>query len=133
MIKKIYCSSQEVRISPQNLRFTYFRYCSVISRSGPNAWRDAMTPTMILEAFCKRHRLAAPQYAGTTQVSVAGRTYNLQDYERNKPHNSHWGAENERLACYVLNGLPIVKEHIETRILRSKLQPAFDQVWHEGS
>ena len=92
-----------------------------------------MTPTMILEAFCKRHRLAAPQYAGTTQVSVAGRTYNLQDYERNKPHNSHWGAENERLACYVLNGLPIVKEHVETRILRSKLQPAFDQVWHEGS
>ena len=87
-----------------------------------------MTPTMILEAFCKRHRLAAPQYAGTTQVSVAGRTYNLQDYERNKPHNSHWGAENERLACYVLNGLPIVKEHVETRILRSKLQPAFDQV-----
>jgi len=95
--------------------------------SGPNAWRDALTPTQILEGFCKRHRLPAPQYAGNTQVAVAGRTYNLQDYERNKAQNSHWGAENERLACYVLNTLPVVKEHIETRILRNKLQPAFDQ------
>ncbi|XP_067936252.1 myoferlin-like isoform X2 [Watersipora subatra] len=98
-------------------------YCS----SGICQWRDALKPSQILEEFCNRHRLAAPVYGGNTQVSVAGRNYTLQQFENNKETSHFWGETKERLACYVLNGLPIVKEHIETRVLRNKLQPTFDQ------
>lgn len=91
-------------------------------------WRDAQTPSAILETFCVRHRLQPPVYGGNTQVTVAGRTYSLFEFEAGKDTCSFWGPPKERLACHVLNGLPVVKEHIETRILRNKLQPAFDQV-----
>lgn len=67
-------------------------------------------------------------YGGNTQVTVAGRRHTLREYEQNKEPSPFWGPTKERLACYVLNRLPMVKEHIETRILRNKLQPAFDQV-----
>ena len=101
-----------------------------LCRSGPCQWRDSQKPADILEKFCLRHRLEPPIYGGNTQVTIAGRTYTLQQFEGNKEISPFWGDAKQRLACYVLNGLPVVKEHIETRVLRNKLQPAFDQVRH---
>lgn len=42
-------------------------------------------------------------------------------------NNPHEGEEDERLALYALNTLPLVKEHIETRPLYSPLMPDIEQ------
>jgi dysferlin len=41
-------------------------------------------------------------------------------------HN-HFGPPDERLALFVLNTFPLVKEHVETRPLFSPIQPGIEQ------
>ena len=39
----------------------------------------------------------------------------------------YFGPVDERLALYVLNTFPLVKEHVETRPLYSPIQPGIEQ------
>ena len=61
-------------------------------------------------------------------IAKDGPLYFFSAPEAGKPVNAFWGPPQERLALHVLHNLPVLKEHVETRILRNKLQPAFDQV-----
>ena len=49
--------------------------------------------------------------------------------ETSKPSSPHLGPADERLALYILNSLPLVKEHVETRSLYNPLQPGIEQVF----
>ncbi|XP_033126409.1 myoferlin-like isoform X5 [Anneissia japonica] len=95
--------------------------------TGPNVWRDAVTPTQILQQYCKKNSLPDPVYYGATKLCFDGKMYNLQDFEANKIHNEHEGPPEERLALYALRMLPLVQEHIETRPLYSPLLPNIEQ------
>ncbi|XP_071949270.1 myoferlin-like isoform X3 [Antedon mediterranea] len=95
--------------------------------SGPNVWRDAVTPTQVLQKYCKSNSLPDPVYYGASKLCFDGKMYNLQDFEANKIHNEHEGPAEERLALYALRMLPLVQEHIETRPLYSPMLPNIEQ------
>lgn len=98
--------------------------------SGPNKWRDCFKPSEILTQFCEKNFIPPPTYkTGRDEIVCIGqRQFKISDFERHlKPH-PHLGPSNERLALHVLNKLPLVKEHVETRPLFSPLQPGIEQV-----
>lgn len=128
----------ETTIDLENRRLTKYRAtCGLpqtYSVSGPNQWRDSKTPTAILEDVCKSYNLPAPQYDEPADQNmpiacrVGNRNLTLDQFERGMTINAHLGPPKERLALHVLNMLPLVKEHVETRSLYSSLQPNTPQV-----
>ncbi|THD28228.1 Myoferlin [Fasciola hepatica] len=123
----------ETTIDLENRRLTKYRATCGVPQSycisGPNQWRDSKTPTAILEDVCKLYNLPSPQYDEPTDQNmpiscrVGNRNLSLDQFERGMIYNAHLGPAKERLALHILNMLPIVKEHVETRSLYSSLQP----------
>ncbi|KAA3681768.1 myoferlin [Paragonimus westermani] len=127
----------ETYIDLENRRLTKYRatcglpqtYCI----SGPNQWRDSQTPTQILTSVCDYYSLPAPQFDEPRETHpsltcrVGQKTFLLSHFERGRVCNPHLGPEKERLALHILNQLPLVKEHVETRLIFSPLQPNIEQ------
>ena len=99
-------------------------FCSL----GPCKWRDSSLPTEILRDYCRRQGLQSPIYCSDIEARVNDKTYTLNEFEKCNYSHPFWGPPKERLACYILNQLPLVKEHIETRELRTPLHPSIVQV-----
>lgn len=98
-------------------------YCT----SGPNQWRDSQTPRQILEYWCELNSMNKPQFLGNTQLVLDGNVYNLQEFEEGMLFHQHLGPPDQRLALHVLNSMPVVPEHVETRPLFNSLQPSVEQ------
>ncbi|CAL8071098.1 unnamed protein product [Calicophoron daubneyi] len=128
----------ETHIDLENRRLTKYRatcgipqtYCT----SGLNQWRDSLPPSEILVDVCDFYGLPRPQYAGVNEADpqitcrVGEKNFALPEFERGFPAtSSHAGPPKERLALHILNELPLVKEHVETRPLFSTLQPNIEQ------
>ncbi|TPP67093.1 Myoferlin [Fasciola gigantica] len=133
----------ETYVDLENRRLTKYRatcglpqtYCV----SGPNQWRDSRTPSEILADLCDYYSLPPPQYEETGGVAyncptcrVGQKNFVLDQFERGLIPNPHWGPVKERLSLHILNHLPLVKEHVETRLLFSPLQPNIEQGWLAG-
>ncbi|XP_061186440.1 myoferlin-like isoform X8 [Saccostrea echinata] len=95
--------------------------------AGVNQWRDAAKPKQILENYCKQNHVTGPLFYGNNSVKVGRKTYNLAEFEPNKPVDPNAGPAEERLALHVLHTLPLVKEHVETRPLFNPIQPGIEQ------
>lgn len=95
--------------------------------SGVNQWRDSQKPKEILDWYCKKNHITGPLFYGTNSVKVGNKTYSLADFEVNPRSDPDLGQPDERLALHVLNTLPIVKEHVETRPLYNPIQPGIEQ------
>lgn len=98
-------------------------YCT----SGINKWRDSRTPRQILEKYCEVNNLFKPRFLGNNRVIFHGDEFCLEDFEAGMTLSPHLGPSDQRLALYVLNGLPLVPEHVETRPLYNTLQPGIEQ------
>lgn len=98
-------------------------YCT----SGINKWRDSRAPKQILEKYCETSNFPKPKYIGNTKIILHGDEFCLEDFETGMTINPHMGAPDQRLALHVLNSLPLVPEHVETRPLYNTLQPGIEQ------
>lgn len=98
-------------------------YCT----SGINKWRDARTPRQILDKYCETNNFHKPKFMGNNKVIFHGDAYWLEDFEIGMTISPHMGPPDQRLALHLLNGLPLVPEHVETRPLYNTLQPGVEQ------
>ncbi|KAM3186213.1 hypothetical protein ACTXT7_004799 [Hymenolepis weldensis] len=125
----------ETVIDLENRLLTRFRATCGIPQSynltGINQWRDSQLPTEILAEFCKKHSLPEPTYnvegSGTVTCHIGEHFFNINAFEKHLIPSPHWGPPRERLALHILNALPLVKEHVETRVLHNPIQPGMDQ------
>ncbi|KAA0200949.1 Dysferlin limb girdle muscular dystrophy 2B (autosomal recessive) [Fasciolopsis buskii] len=128
----------ETYVDLENRRLTKYRATCGLSQtyclSGPNQWRDSRSPSEILADLCDYYSLPPPQYeeAGGTAYNcptcrVGQKNFVLDQFERGAIPNPHLGPAKERLSLHILNHLPLVKEHVETRLLFSPLQPNIEQ------
>lgn len=98
-------------------------YCT----SGINKWRDSRTPRQILDKYCETNNHSKPRFIGNNRVIFNGDEFFLEDFEGEVAINPHMGPPDQRLALHVLNSLPLVPEHVETRPLYNTLQPGIEQ------
>ncbi|KAM7540784.1 hypothetical protein Aperf_G00000029183 [Anoplocephala perfoliata] len=125
----------ETVIDLENRFLTRFRATCGLPQSynltGVNQWRDNQLPSEILAAFCKKNTLPAPNYAvehnGAVTCHIGEHFFNINAFEKHLIPSPHWGPPKERLALHILNALPLVKEHVETRVLQNPVQPGLDQ------
>ncbi|XP_072112884.1 dysferlin isoform X1 [Mobula birostris] len=96
------------------------------SISGPNRWRDQLTPTQCLHIYAQRHGDRLPVYRDD-KILFRGQEFHLSEFEDGVTLNVHLGPPTERLALYVLRKQGLVPEHVETRSLYSPLQPDIEQ------
>nr|XP_026691585.1 myoferlin isoform X3 [Ciona intestinalis] len=95
--------------------------------SGPCPWRDQMKPKEWLEQKCREQKWDEPVWNSNTCVMVAGKTYKLDDYEKDMKPCEHLGPADERLALHILRTFPHVPEHVETRPLFYDVLPNIEQ------
>ncbi|EDO28301.1 predicted protein, partial [Nematostella vectensis] len=121
----------ETTVDLENRLLTRFRATCGIPQtyciSGINRWRDSQKPREILDQWAENMGRAKPRYFGNTRAYFNGKMYALSDYEEECERNSDRGPPDERLALHILNGIPVVPEHVETRALYSSLQPNMEQ------
>ncbi|EDO43088.1 predicted protein, partial [Nematostella vectensis] len=103
-------------------------YCD----SGPNQWRDHKRPMELLREWCEETEKNFKFYKGTKdgtpdRIVVGYRVYQLDEFGAFRNPNEHLGAKHQRLALHVLNQLEFIPEHVETRGLRSPMQPNIEQ------
>lgn len=126
----------ETVIDLENRLLTRFRATCGIPQTynltGINQWRDNQLPSEILAIFCKKNSLPEPSYAtegnGVATCRIGEHFFNINAFEKGMVPSPHWGPPKERLALHILNALPLVKEHVETRVLHNPIQPGMDQV-----
>ncbi|XP_048584840.1 myoferlin isoform X2 [Nematostella vectensis] len=121
----------ETVVDLENRFLTRYRACCGLPQtyctSGINQWRDSQTPRQILDLFCESQGKGRPQYLGNMKLVLDNRVYTLQEFEEGMIHHPHLGAPEQRLALHVLNSMPVVPEHVETRSLYNSLQPNIEQ------
>ncbi|GFO37985.1 Fer-1-related [Plakobranchus ocellatus] len=120
----------ETTIDLENRYLTNFRATCGLPKtywtSGINLWRDSQKPVDLLKWFCTKNRLGDVVFNGPV-VSIGNKMYKLSDFESEPPLSKHMGPPDQRLALHVLNLLPLVKEHVESRPLYNPLQPNIEQ------
>ncbi|XP_069779523.1 dysferlin isoform X4 [Narcine bancroftii] len=94
--------------------------------SGPNRWRDQLTPTQCLHIYAQRHGYRLP-VCREDKILFRGQEFLLSEFEDGGQSNIHLGPPSERLALHVLRRQGLVPEHVETRSLYSPLQPDIEQ------
>nr|XP_045583890.1 myoferlin-like isoform X6 [Procambarus clarkii] len=98
--------------------------------SGANKWRDTELPTEILKKAAQLRNFDSPVWQSQPlSLTLSGVPYALTDFE---PPDSVLpptvGDANERLALYVLHkAMPLVPEHVETRVLMHPAHPGLPQ------
>ncbi|CDS40655.1 myoferlin [Echinococcus multilocularis] len=125
----------ETVIDLENRLLTRFRATCGIPQTynltGLNQWRDNQLPSEILATFCKKNSLPEPNYSiegnGIVTCHIGEHFFNINAFEKGMIPSPHWGPPKERLALHILNALPLVKEHVETRVLQNPIQPGMDQ------
>ncbi|XP_029459140.1 fer-1-like protein 5 [Rhinatrema bivittatum] len=96
--------------------------------SGPNVWRDQLTPIQLLEHFAKLKNWTVPQFNADGKIAVVkDREILLSDFEQQVPSHGHLGPAKQRLALHLLRIQGQVPEHVETRTLYNALRPRMDQ------
>ncbi|XP_071827267.1 myoferlin-like isoform X3 [Apostichopus japonicus] len=96
--------------------------------TGINRWRDALTPKMVLDAYCEANNITNPVYNEDACTMIFnGVHHDLIMYEKDLIHHEHLGPPDQRLALHILNNLNFVSEHVETRRLFTPLMPGIDQ------
>uniref|UniRef100_A0ACB8EZN4 Uncharacterized protein n=1 Tax=Sphaerodactylus townsendi TaxID=933632 RepID=A0ACB8EZN4_9SAUR len=96
--------------------------------SGPNQWRDQLSPSELLEHFARIKNMHLPEISDDgSKATFMDRTFELFDFETKKPLHSHLGPPKERMALHLLHLCGLVPEHLETRILYNNVQPGIEQ------
>ncbi|TGZ59558.1 hypothetical protein CRM22_009034 [Opisthorchis felineus] len=127
----------ETYIDLENRRLTKYRATCGIPQSyyidGPNQWRDAKVPTALLMDMCRSYGLPPPEFSepdennSSPSCRLRTKVFTLDQFEHGLVPNPHRGPPKERLALHILNILPLVKEHVESRPLFNPVQPDLEQ------
>ncbi|KAF8769949.1 Otoferlin like protein [Argiope bruennichi] len=93
----------------------------VFSKTGPNAWRDALKPSEILQGMCRESRLDGP-HTEDRSVRIGKVVYEFEDKFKDD-HENMALALLHRWKDISPSKYPLVPEHVETRILYNPKKP----------